>query len=109
MIEEYTKRQDYYDQEVPGNIQGTGPSVSDNQTNIPAIRFEAVVSSDIIREGSEWKLDALCNGRMYTLYFEALPDEQVPPEELLRSQQAQIPCVVEGWQDEQNKIHAKIA
>lgn len=77
--------------------------------NIQIIKFEAIVSSEIILEGNEWKLNALCNGRMYTLYFEALTNITAPPEELIRSQQAQTPCVVDAWQDEQNKIHARIA
>ena len=108
-IEEYTKRSDYYDTEPPQAVSNSSLQNENSTGNSNAIRFEAVISSEFVRDGNEWKVQALCNGKIYTLYFEALPGNQEVPEELVRSQKSQTPCAVVGWQDQQGKIHARLA
>jgi len=110
-IEEYTKRSDYYDTEVPQavNCYNVTPTENNYQEKPAIIKFEAIISSEFVLEGNEWKAQALCNGKIYTLYFEAVPGNNTVPEELLRSQKSQTPCFVTGWQDQQGKIHAALA
>lgn len=128
-IEEYTKRSDYYDQETPQYVGYTQPPMQANapvqqpmqnqqpmqqavanpgNPTVQMIQFETVISSEFALEGTEWKAQGLCNGKIYTLYFACAPGTQDIPEELIRSQQTQTPVLVAGWQDDNDRIHCSL-